>query len=113
MGRIEYFLSSNHPPEASLEEVCDGYPIPERTLARRLREEGATLTGIPKELRRERTKHLIRDTELPLKRVAPELGFNGDASFNMAFKSWTDTTPLQFARMELADLPPTMTCPVP
>jgi AraC-like DNA-binding protein len=35
---------------------------------------------------------------VPLKRVATELGFNSDASFNMAFKSWTGTTPMKFRK---------------
>jgi AraC-like DNA-binding protein len=30
--------------------------------------------------------------------VAAELGFNSDASFNMAFKSWTGTTPMAFRK---------------
>ena len=75
-----------------------------RTLGRMLRNEGTTFTDIVKELRREKALHLVRTTGLPLKRVAAELGFNSDASFNMAFKSWTGTTPMKFRKAHFGSI---------
>ncbi len=100
--RIKYYIRSKHLGDASLDEICDTFRVQRRTLGRLLRDEGTTFTSILTELRRERALHLVRNTGLPLKRVAAELGFNSDASFNMAFKSWTGTTPMKFRKAESA-----------
>jgi len=96
--RIKYHIRSNHLSEVSLDEICDTFRVQRRTLGRQLRDEGTTFTNILTELRRERALHLVRHTGVPLKKVASELGFNSDASFNMAFKSWTGTTPMKFRK---------------
>lgn len=96
--RIKYHIQSNHLSNISLDEICDTFHVQRRTLGRQLRNEGTTFTNILTELRRERALHLVRHTGAPLKRVAAELGFNSGASFNMAFKSWTGTTPMKFRK---------------
>jgi AraC-like DNA-binding protein len=96
--RIKYYMRTNHLSDVSLEEICDNFRVQRRALARLLRSEGTNFTAILSELRHERAVHLVRHTEIPLKRVAAELGFNSDASFNMAFKSWTGETPMRFRK---------------
>jgi len=96
--RIKYHISSNHLRDVSIGEICDTFRVQRRTLGRLLRNEGTTFTDIVKDLRRERAIHLVKNSGVPLKRVAAELGFNSDASFNMAFKSWTGTTPMRFRK---------------
>ena len=96
--RIRYYIRSKHLADVSLDEICGTFGMQRRTLGRLLRNEGTTFTDILKDLRRERALHLVRNTGVPLKRVAAELGFNSDASFNMAFKSWTGTTPMKFRK---------------
>jgi AraC-like DNA-binding protein len=102
--RIKFHIRSNHLSHISLDEICDTFRVQRRTLARVLRDEGTTFTNILTELRRERALHLVRNTGLPFKRVAAELGFNSDASFCMAFKSWTGMTPRTF-RMSALERP--------
>ena len=97
--RIKHHIRSNHLSNISLDELCDTFRVQRRTLGRLLRDEGTTFTAMLTELRRERALHLVRNTGVPLKRVAAELGFNSDASFNMAFKSWTGTTPMKFRKV--------------
>jgi AraC-like DNA-binding protein len=103
--RIKFHIRSNHLSDISLDEICDTFRMQRRTLARLLRDEGTTFTSILTELRREKALHLVLRTGVPLKRVASELGFNSDASFSMAFKSWTGTTPMKF-RKSAATRPP-------
>jgi AraC-like DNA-binding protein len=98
--RIKFHIRSNRLSDISLDEICDTFRVQRRTLARLLRDEGTTFTNILTELRREKALHLVRHTGVPLKRVASELGFNSDASFNMAFKSWTGTTPMKFRKSD-------------
>lgn len=105
--RIKYHIRRNHLSQVSVDEICDSVRIQRRTLARVLRNEGTSFTAILTELRREKALHLVGHTGIPLKRVAAELGFNSDASFNMAFKSWTGQTPMRF-RKGSADMRQTM-----
>lgn len=103
--RLKYHVRTNQLSEVSLDDICDRFRIPRRTLGRLLRREGTTFTAILNEQRRERALHLVRSTGVPLKRVAAELGFNSDASFNMAFKSWTGETPMRFRKAAPAKAP--------
>jgi AraC-like DNA-binding protein len=103
--RIKFHIRSNRLSDISLDEICDTFRLQRRTLARMLRDEGTTFTNILTELRREKALHLVRHTGVPLKRVAGELGFNSDASFSMAFKSWTGMSPRSF-RMSALERPP-------
>ena len=96
--RIKNQIRLSNFDEASIGDICDAFRVPKRTLGRLLRDEGTNFTSILTELRRERALHLVRNTAVPLKRVAAELGYNSDASFSMAFKSWTGTTPAKFRK---------------
>jgi len=96
--RIIFYIRSRHLADVSVDEISDAFGVQRRTLARQLRDEGTTFTNILTEIRRERALHLVGGTGVPLKKVADELGFNSDASFNMAFKSWTGTTPMKFRK---------------
>lgn len=96
--RIRNHIRSSNFAEVSFSEISEIFRVQKRTLGRMLRDEGTNFTSILTELRRERAIHLVRSTGMPLKRIAAELGFNSDASFNMAFKSWTGETPMRFRK---------------
>jgi AraC-like DNA-binding protein len=100
--RITFYIRSKHLSDVSVDEISEAFGVQRRTLTRQLRDEGTTFTNILTEIRRERALHLVGSTGVPLKRVAAELGFNSDASFNMAFKSWTGTTPMKFRKSAAA-----------
>jgi AraC-like DNA-binding protein len=88
--RVRAYIRSSNFAEVSVNDVCDAFRMPRRTLGRLLRDEDTSFTAILSELRREKALHLVRSTGVPLKRVAAELGFS------MAFKSWTGETPKSF-----------------
>lgn len=98
--RIRYHLRTGDLSTVSLDDVCGAFRVERRTLGRLLRDEGTTFSAILTEVRRDKAFHLLQNTSKPLKRVAAELGFNSDASFNMAFKSWTGTTPMKFRKLQ-------------
>lgn len=99
--RIKYHMQTNSLVNISLDEISRHFGIQRRTLSRQLQNEGTTFTNILRDLRRERAIYLVRYTKIPLKRVATELGFNSDASFNLAFKSWTGITPMKYRKSVL------------
>lgn len=67
--------------------------LSERTLRRRLDEDGTTFRDLVDQTRAEVAKGYMRDRRLPLSEVAFLLGFSEPSAFTRAFKRWTDSTP--------------------
>lgn len=68
----------------------------ERTLRRRLGEEGYTVRRLVNEARRELAQHLLRDTELPVSEIAAVLGYSDASVFARAFRSWSEASPREW-----------------
>ncbi len=68
----------------------------ERTLRRRLEENGTSFRALLDDTRAELARKYVRDKHLPLSEVAFMLGFSEPSAFHRAFKRWTDTTPAQW-----------------
>jgi len=64
-----------------------------RTLARRLSEEGTSYAAILNELRRDLSARYLRDPDLSLNQVAWLLGYSMVTSLNHAFRRWTGSSP--------------------
>jgi AraC-like DNA-binding protein len=68
----------------------------ERTLQRRLREEGTTYQATLDRTRHYLARDLLRNTQIPLAEVAIQLGFSEPSTFFRAFKRWEGATPGQY-----------------
>lgn len=79
--------------------------ISERTLKRRLKEEGATFRQLSALARRDRANALIAEGRLSLAQIADDLGFSEPSAFSQAYKSWTGMRPTE-ARQRLGRDPP-------
>jgi AraC-like DNA-binding protein len=66
-----------------------------RTLARRLKSEELSLTGIVRDLRYDLAKRYLKETDLSISTVSWLLGYGEVSSFTHAFKQWTGLTPKQ------------------
>ncbi|RMF15847.1 MAG: AraC family transcriptional regulator [Gammaproteobacteria bacterium] len=62
--------------------------IPERTLRRRLREEGTSFRTLLDTVRRDRAKHLLASGNLTMDQVARELGYSETAALYRAMRRW-------------------------
>lgn len=67
--------------------------ISERTLARRLREQGHSFDGLLDEARRERALQAVADPAASLPAIAESLGFAELSTFYRAFRRWTGLPP--------------------
>ncbi|MGO4677658.1 AraC family transcriptional regulator [Bosea sp. 2YAB26] len=69
--------------------------LSERTLARRLAEEGLSFSEILQQLRRDLAVRYLNDRDHHVSKVAWLLGFQEVSAFSHAFKQWTGVAPSQ------------------
>ena len=79
-------------------EVATRLAVSERTLQRRLREEGTSFAGLEDAVRRERAFQFLRDGQLAQFEIAFLLGFNDASAFTRAFRRWSGETPLAWQK---------------
>jgi AraC-like DNA-binding protein len=92
--RVENAISSLLPHGRVLvEDVARSLGMSERTLARRLSDEGLNFTEILQQLRRDLAVRYLDDRKLHVSKIAWLLGFNEVSAFTHAFKRWTGKTP--------------------
>lgn len=77
----------------SLQAVALRLHLSERSLQRRLDDQGTRFADLMDEVRRELAMRYIADQHLALGEVAYLLGFAEPSSFHRAFKRWTGMTP--------------------
>lgn len=68
----------------------------ERSLQRRLREEGTSFQAVLEDARHELALRYLRDPRLSLSEIAYLLGFADLSAFYRAFKRWTGTAPAEY-----------------
>jgi len=87
---------SNSVPHKS--RIAAQLGMSERTLQRRLREEGTSYQAILEETRHELARELLRDTDVALAQVAAQLGFSEPSTFFRAFRRREGVTPGRYRR---------------
>jgi len=78
-----------------VEDVARGLGMSERTLARRLSDEGLNFTEILQQLRRDLAVRYVDDRKLHVSKISWLLGFHEVSAFTHAIKRWTGKTPRQ------------------
>jgi len=92
--RVENAISSLLPHGRVLvEDVARSLTMSERTLARKLSEEGLNFTEILQQLRRDLAIRYLDDRKLHVSKISWLLGFHEVSAFTHAFKRWTGKTP--------------------
>ncbi len=72
------------------------FDIGPRTLQRRLTKLGYSYKQLLEQARRKRAVAFLLDTDLPVKAIAAELGYDGPQNFTRAFHAWYAASPSQF-----------------
>ncbi|MBV1861971.1 MAG: AraC family transcriptional regulator [Nannocystaceae bacterium] len=86
----------------SIARVARSLGFGERTLRRRLDEEGSSYQEVLGELRMELASRYLEDERLAIDEVAFLLGYSDRSAFIRAFRHWTDRTPAQFRKDRVA-----------
>ncbi|ARE39701.1 Transcriptional regulator, AraC family [Rhodovulum sp. P5] len=92
-GAIAQALSAGVPKAA---EVAARLGISERTLQRRLGEEGLSFQKLVDEARRELAEGLLAERDYALAEIAFLTGFSGQSAFTRAFRRWRNETPAAY-----------------
>jgi AraC-like DNA-binding protein len=79
----------------SLAAVSTSLHMSERSLQRRLADEGVTFDALLDELRRELALRYLADEKVAIAEIAYLLGYSEPSAFHRAFKRWTGTTPAE------------------
>lgn len=95
--RVRAELISRLPAgEPARSQVASALNLSEKTLQRRLREEGTGYQQILDEIRRDLAQQYLREGPVSVCEVTFRLGFSDQSSFTRAFRRWTGVTPGEF-----------------
>ena len=93
---LKRHLASGRP---ELSGIARDLGTSERTLQRRITEEGSTFRGLLHEARQELCRELLVDPSADVNEVAWMLGYQDKSSFYRAFRDWEGFTPNQWREM--------------
>lgn len=82
--------------DPSLESVARRIGLGDRTLNRRLSEEGTSFARLREEIRFEAACQLLKETGMPANQVALVLGYSDASAFTRAFRRWSGKSPARW-----------------
>jgi len=97
--RARHWLSGHLAGDAALaSRLAGAMRLSERSLRRKLHEEGTSLRALVEGVRRDRAITMLEGEDRSLDDIAAELGFSSANAFGRAFREWTGLPPSEFAR---------------
>jgi AraC-like DNA-binding protein len=93
---LRAWLAAHPAPQVRRADAARALQISERTLARRLREQGRTFEGLLDDVRRERALQALADPKRAIADIAQALGFAEASTFYRAFRRWTGLPPARW-----------------
>jgi AraC-like DNA-binding protein len=95
-----WILEHLHTGAVGVAPLARSLGMSDRTLARRLAEDGLTPAGLVDDLRRQLANRYLAERAFPLARITYLLGYSDLSTFTRAFRRWTGRTPSEW-RAEL------------
>ncbi|MEP4196099.1 MAG: helix-turn-helix domain-containing protein [Aliishimia sp.] len=92
---LHEMFSRQHDQLPRLTDIAKILALSERTLSRRLSEEGLNFQDIVDDARKRSAKALMENTELSLTEISYRLGFADQSSFTRAFRRWSGSSPIE------------------
>ncbi|EAQ35138.1 transcriptional regulator, AraC family protein [Nitrobacter sp. Nb-311A] len=97
-GEVRGLILANLSMPIEFKRIAKYLNMSERSLRRRLQEEGTSFRQLADELKAQIAIKYIRDTDLSVEEIAFALGFGDAASFRHAFRRWTNATPQDYRK---------------
>lgn len=82
----------------SIVQVSEHMGMSNRTLTRRLRENGVSFRDLIQKTQERVSKDLLKQSGRSIAEIAFETGFSEQSAFNRAFKRWTGVSPVEFRK---------------
>lgn len=95
---IRQYLTRHLSQTTSLDTVAAHLNRSPRSLRRHLRQLHSSFQHLLDEVRFEKARQLLQQTDLPLYLIAEQLGYSETASFRHAFLRWSGVTPSRYRR---------------
>ncbi|MBK5413267.1 AraC family transcriptional regulator [Pseudomonas sp. TH31] len=95
LSNVRSAICAQFDKSPTLTNVADSVDCSSKTLQRHLRAAGTSFNEVLGELRYERAQKLLLQ-QVPVARVAEQLGFSESAAFRRAFQRWSGCTPSQY-----------------
>ncbi|MBI1907755.1 MAG: AraC family transcriptional regulator [Rhodocyclales bacterium] len=92
-GKVRHHLQRSQPAWPDLARTAEALHMAASTLQRHLLDEGTSFQTLKNQLRRDLAVYRLQTSDIPLAKLAGELGFADTAAFQRAFKSWTGSPP--------------------
>ncbi len=96
-GQVRDIIVSSLRQPPTVVEVADLLHMSERTLRRRLTEEGTSLRALVEEVRSAFAAEFLRSGSLTVAEISDRLGYVEPSSFSQAFRRWHGVSPRAFA----------------
>ncbi len=90
---LDYLEGSPDLALTSIQEVAAVLHLTERTLRRKLAQEGTSFQDIKDGIRRDLAIHLLNRPALSMTEISRQLGFSEASAFTRAFRQWTGISP--------------------
>jgi AraC-like DNA-binding protein len=88
-------MDSRHP---AFDDLAGALHMSERTLRRKLSDEGVQLRALVEQTRRDQACRYLATSNLSVSEIAYRLGFAHPPAFHRAFKRWLDKSPMEYRR---------------
>jgi len=95
-GQVRDYLRLQFPRLPEMREAARALAMSERSLRRRLAEEGWSYSAILQESQLLLAQQRLADPRRSIQQVASDVGFTSTAAFHRAFKRWTGESPAVF-----------------
>jgi len=95
-ARLRSLLHDGNQQWLTVKEAAQHLSMSPRTLIRKLVAEGLTYQALLDEAKGEMACWYLRNSSLPVGRIAERLGFLNDTNFSRSFRRWRGMTPLEY-----------------
>ncbi|SEJ73072.1 AraC-type DNA-binding protein [Dyadobacter sp. SG02] len=88
-------MADFHGKVPSLEIIAAHMNVSERSLQRKLQQEGESYRSISARIRQELAMNLLKNSDAKVLAISELLGYTEPSAFHRAFKNWTKTSPVK------------------
>ena len=99
-GKVYQMLRQMSDPSADMKAIASSLKMTDRTLRRRLADEGTSFSAISRHVKYAVATGHLKSSDASIEQVAAFTGFSDPANFRRAFIRWTNMTPAQFRRLQ-------------